>query len=172
MNKLHVGLVYLLVLLCGNAYAEFAIYTIDNQYKAAFPGSPQFTGELGSGDQKHRSYGYADEGNLIVYTATYQVGKLHYSKKDLPEAMRTYVNGLSLAVKGIVTYNRKQVIDGNDSAVFSIKYELQGVPVRKYGVVSYKNGQLFQWAVQDFASRSALSAEQIFNKYLVNFSIK
>lgn len=172
MNKLHMGLVCLLIVLCENAYAEFAIYTIDNQYKVVFPGSPQFTGELGNGDQKHRSYNYTDEGNLIVYTATYQVGKTHYRKKDVPEAIRNYVNGQSLVANGIVTSYRKQLIDGNDSAVFSIKYELQGMPIHKYGVVSYKNGQFFQWAVQDFASRSSLSAEKIFNKYLANFSIK
>lgn len=172
MNKLNIGLVGLLILLCGNAYAEFGIYTINNQYKAAFPANPQFIGESGSGEQKHRGYNYTDEGNLIFYTAVYQVGKTHYEKKDVPEAIRNYVKNQALAANGIVTSYRKQFIDGNNSAVFSIKYQLQGLPLRKFGVVSYKNGQFFQWTVQDFPSRSSLSAEQIFNKYLANFSIK
>ena len=73
---------------------------------------------------------------------------------------------------GILTSYRNQSIDGNDSAVFSIKYELNGMPIRKYSVVAYKNGQFFQWAVADFPSQSSLSAEQIFNKYLANFSTK
>jgi hypothetical protein len=165
-------LVCFLIFLCGNAHAEFTIYTIDNQYKAVFPESPQFTGEIGNGNQKHRSYNYTDQSNGIVYSATYQVGKTHFSKKDVPEAIRNYVKGQAVAFNGVVTAYRIQIIDGNDSAVFSIKYEPQGVPVRKYGVVAYKNGQFFQWAIQDFASRSSLSAEKIFNKYLANFSIK
>lgn len=172
MNKLNVGLICLLILLCGNAHAQFTIYTIDNQYNAVFPGSPQFAGETGSGDQKYRSYNYTDQGNGIVYTATYQVSKTHFSKKDVPAALRYYVNGYAKVGNGIVTSYRNQLIDGNDSAVFSMKYELNGVPIRKYSVVAYKNGQFFQWAVADFASLSSLSAEQIFNKYLANFSTK
>lgn len=172
MNKLNMGLVCLLILLCGNAYADFAIYTIDNQYRAVFPGSPQFTGEAGNGDQRYRGYNYIDQGNGIVYTATYQVGKTHFSKKDVPEAIRGYVKGQSQAINGIITSYRKQIIDGNDSAVFSVKYELNGVPIRRYSVVAYKNGQFFQWTVGDFPSQSSLSAEQIFNKYLPNFSTK
>jgi hypothetical protein len=172
MNRLNAGLICLLILLCGNAYAQFAIYTIDNQYKAVFPGSPQFVGETGNGDQRYRSYNYTDQGNGIVYTATYQVGKTHFSKKDVPQAIRNYVNAYAQVGNGIFTSYRNQLIDGNDSAVFSIKYELNGVPIRKYSVVAYKNGQFFQWAVADFPSQSALSAEQIFNKYLANFSTK
>ena len=73
---------------------------------------------------------------------------------------------------GALTSYRNQLVDGNDAAVFSMKYELNGVPIRKYSVVAYKNGQLFQWAVADFPSQSLLSAEEIFNKYLANFSTK
>lgn len=171
MNKFNVGLICLLILLCGDAEAQFAIYTIDNQYKTVFPASPQFAGETGSGEQKYRSYNYTDQGNGVVYTATYQVGKTHFNRKDVPAAIRSYVDAYAKVGGGKLTSYRNQLVGSNDSAVFSMQYQLNGVPVRKYSVVAYKNGQFFQWAVADFASRSSLSAEQIFNQYLANFSI-
>lgn len=171
MNRLNVGLICLLILLCGDAQAQFAIYTIDNQYKAVFPGRPQFGGETGTGDQKYRSYNYTDQGNGIVFTATYQVGKTRFSRKDVPAAIHYYVSAYAKVGNGIVTSYRNQLVDGNDSAVFSVKYELNGTPIRKYSVVAYKNGQFFQWAVADFETRSSMSAEQIFNHYLANFSV-
>lgn len=172
MKKLGMRMICLLTLLCGNAYAEFTIYTINNQYEAVFPGSPQLTGEAGNGDQKYRGYNFTDQANGIIYTATYQIGKTTFKKKDVPEAIHNYVKGYAQLNNGIVTSYRSQLINGNDSAVFSTKLDLNGVTVRRYAVVAYKNGQFFQWAVTDFASLSLLSAEQIFTQYLPNFSIK
>ncbi len=131
MNKLSVGLICLLTLLCGNACAQFAVYTIDNQYKAVFPGSPQFAGETGNGDQRYRSYNYTDQGNGIVYTATYQLGKTHFGKKDVPQAIRNYVNAYAQMGNGVLASYWNQSIDGKDAAVFSIKYELNGMLIRK-----------------------------------------
>lgn len=160
------------LLFYGNAFAEFFIYTIDGKFDAVFPAKPQFTGEIGEGDQKHRSYNYTDENSLIVYTATYQVGRAVYAKKDIPEALSNYVKGQALVVGGGVDTYTPKVINGNSSATFVVKYQYQGVPVKKYGVVSYKDGHFYQWAVQDFPSMSKLSGENIFRSYLVNFVVK
>lgn len=77
----------LALLFYSNAFAEFSIYTIDGKFEAVFPAKPQFTGELGEGKQKHRSYNYTDENSLIVYTATYQVGRAVFANKDIPKAL-------------------------------------------------------------------------------------
>lgn len=162
----------LFFLLSSNAFAEFAIYTIDNEFEAVFPANPQFAGELGEGKQKHRSYNFTDEGNLVVYTATYQVGETRFKKSDVSAALSNYVKGQALVVGGNVEAYSNKTIKGNDSAVFFVKFQYQGVPVRKYGVVSYKDGHFYQWAVQDFPSMSALDGKSIFNRYLQNFSVK
>ena len=145
---------------------------IDNKFDAAFPSNPQFAGDLGNGEQKHRSYNYTDESNLIIYTATYQAGETHFKKSDISAALNNYVKGQALVAGGNVESYSKRNIDGNDSAVFYVKYQYQGVPVRKYGVVTFKNGHFYQWAVQDFPSMSNLNAENIFNTYIKDFTIK
>ena len=172
MIKQIISVGVLFLLLSGNAFAEFAVYTIDNKFEAVFPANPQFAGELGEGKQKHRGYNYADESNLIVYTATYQVGETHFKKSDVSEALSNYVKGQALVVGGSVQSYRKKNIDENSSAVFYVKFQYQGMPVRKYGVVSYKNGHFYQWAVQDFSYMSKLDAQNIFGTYLGNFTVK
>jgi len=162
----------LALFLCGNALAEFAIYTIDEEFEAVFPAKPQFIGEFGKGKLKYRSYNYTDEEGLIVYTATYQVGKNVVPKGGISEALSNYVNGQALVVDGSIEAYEKKVINGNDSATFIVGYQYQGVPIRKYGVVSYKGGHYYQWAVQDFPSMSKLSGENIFRRYLAYFVVK
>ena len=159
-------------LLCGNVFAEFSIYTIDQRFEAVFPATPQFTGEVGEGEQKHKSYNYTDEGNLIIYTATYQVGRKIFSERDISNALSNYVKGQALVVGGSVETYSNKIINGNDSAVFIVTYQLRGVPVRKYGVVSYKSGYFYQWAVQEFPRMSTLSGENIFKRYLAYFSVR
>ena len=138
MIKRLISVSVLFLVFSSNAFAEFSIYTIDKKFEAVFPANPQFTGELGEGIQKHRSYNYTDESNLIVYTATYQVGKTRFKKSDVSEALSNYVKGQALVVGGSVKSYSNKNIDGNNSAIFHIKFQYQGVPVRKYGVVSYK----------------------------------
>lgn len=162
----------LFFLLSSNVFAEFAIYSIDDKFEAVFPANPQFAGELGEGKQKHRSYNYTDEGNLVVYTATYQVDKTRFKNSDVSAALSSYVKGQALVVGGSVESFSNKTIKGNSSAVFVVKFQHQGVSVRKYGVVSYKDGHFYQWAVQDFPSMSALDGKSIFDRYLANFSVK
>ena len=161
----------LFFLLSGNAFAEFSVYTIDNKFEAAFPAVPELTGETGEGKNKHRSYNYTDEKNLIIYTATYQVGKLVFKKSDISEALNYYVKGQAISVGGSVESYSNKNINGNDSAIFYVKLQYHGMPVRKYGVVSYKDGHFYQWAVQDIPTISSLNAKNIFNTYLDNFSV-
>lgn len=167
---LSAGVIFLLI--SNNVFAELSIYTIDDKFEAIFPGNPQFAGELGEGNQKHRGYNYTDEDNLIVYTATYQVGETRYKRSDVSAALRNYVKGQALVVGGSVKTYSNKIINGNNSAVYFVKYQTQGVPVRKYGVVSYKGGHFYQWTVQDFPSISSLDGENIFNRHLVNFLVK
>lgn len=162
----------LVVFFCGKAFAEFAIYTIDDRYEAVFPASPRFGGELGEGAGKHRSYNYTDESNLIVYTATYQVGKTVFAKEDQAEAISNYVKGQAWSVGGNVDSYSLQRINGRDAAVFLISFSYQGVPVRKHGVVSYKGGHFYQWAVQDIPAVSGLDGETVFQRYLPHFRVK
>ncbi len=172
MIKKVISAVVLLLLLSGNVFAELTIYTIDNKFEAVFPGNPQLAGEIGEGKQEHRSYNYTDEDSLIVYTATYQVGETRYKLSDVSAALSNYVKGQALVVGGSVKTYSNKMINGNNSAVFFVKYQYQGLPVRKFGVVSYKDGHFYQWAVQDFPSISSLDGESIFNRHLVNFLVK
>jgi hypothetical protein len=160
-----------LLMLCGSAFAEFSIYTIDNYFKAVFPGSPQNNGELGTGAQKHRSYSYTDESNLVVYTATYQLGKITFDTSSVSSALRNYVNGQASVIGGHVASYNNRAIQGNKSAIFLINFQFQGMSVRKHGVVSYKDGHFYQWAVQDFPGKSGMDGENIFTSYLDYFTV-
>ena len=160
-----------LLMLCGNAFAEFSIYTIDNRLRRVFPGNPQNNGELGTGAQKHRSYSYTDESNLVVYTATYQIGKTTFDASIVSSALRNYVNGQASVIGGHVASYSSRIIQGSKSATFLINFEFQGMSVRKYGVVSYRDGHFYQWAVQDFPGKSGMDAESIFVSYLEYFDV-
>lgn len=162
----------LFCLLSCNSIADFAIYTIDNQFEVALPAPPRLVGELGEGKQKHKSYDYTDERNMVVYTATYQVGITRFRPADIPVALSNYVKGQALSVAGIVTSYSNMTINNNESAVFLVTYQHKGMTVRKYGVVSYKDGHFYQWTVQDSPSISSLEAKTIFNEYIGKFLVK
>lgn len=164
--------IILFFLISGNVFAEFKIYTVDKKLEAVFPSNPQLTGSRGEGVQEHRSYNYVDEDNLIFYTATYQVGMAHFKKDEVKEALSDYVKGQTLAIIGSIKSYRNKNINGNSSAIYHIDYSLEGVPVRKYGIVSYKDGRFYNWAVQDFPSISKIHAKDIFNEYFSDFSVK
>jgi hypothetical protein len=172
MIKQIISACVLFLLLSGNTFAKFAVYTIDKKIAAVFPANPQFAGEIGEGKHKYRSYTYTDESNLIIYSATYQVGKTRFKKSDVPEALSNYVKGHALLVDGSVKAYTNKNVDGNNSAVFYVEFQYQGVPVRKFGVVSYKNGHFYHWTVQDIPLMSKLNAQNIFNTYLRDFSVK
>lgn len=172
MFKQAFWLVFVFFLICGESLAGYSVYTIEKKFEAVFPSNPKFVGELGEGKEKHRSYNAADESNLIIYTATYQVGKTRFKKSDVPVALKNYVKGLALSVDGKVVDYSYKIVNGHESAVYSMKYQLQGVSLRKYGIVSYKDGHFYLWSVQDLPSMSKQSAKVIFNKYLTNFSVK
>ena len=160
------------LLLSGNAFAEFTVYTIDKKLEAVFPAKPQFTGELGKGKQKSRSYNHTDENNIIVYNATYQVGTVYFNENEVIDALRYYVQGQVQSVNGKLISKQNKIIGGNKSVIFSISFQFQGVSGRKYSVVSYKNGHFYQWSVQDLPGHSKLAAKKIFNTYVGNFSVK
>lgn len=164
------GILFLLAY--GNAFAEFKAYTIDNKFEAAFPAKPQFHGELGQGEAKHRGYNYVDEDNAIVYTAIYQVGENSVKKSNELKLLRVYIEGLVLTAGGSMKSYSNQNINGNSSAVFHMKYKSLGYPTRKYAVVSYKDGRFYQWSVKDFPSISSLNAEDIFNAHFGKFLVK
>jgi hypothetical protein len=172
MNKKIIPILLFTFFLSPNAYAEFLIYTVDNQFEAVFPGPPQLTGEIGKSPNRARGYNYPDEENSIVYTATYTLDKLPLTKKDVPEALNNYVEGSSLSVQGRILSRKKINIGGNDSVLFIIEYYLYDITVRKYGIVSYKNGFFYSWCVQGIPSVSTLNAHEIFNNYFEYFSIK
>lgn len=165
-----VGILFLLAY--GNAFAEFEVYTIDNKFEAAFPAKPQFHGELGQGYKKHRGYNYIDEDNAIAYTAIYQVGENSVKKSNVLKLLRIYIEGLALAAGGSIKSYSNQNINGNSSAIFHMEYKLQGHATRKYAVISYKDGHLYQWSVKDFPPISSLSAENIFNAHFGKFLVK
>ncbi len=154
------------------AVAEFRLYTIDNKFDVALPASPVLTGESGSGKNRYKSYNYTDENNIIIYNATYQVGTEHFNKNEVNDALGYYVQGQMQSVNGRLISKQYKTIDGNKSVTFSISFQLQGVSSRKYSVVSYKNGHFYQWSVQDLPEYSKLTAKNIFNTYVDNFSVK
>jgi hypothetical protein len=164
--------IMLSVLWLGSAFAEVSIYDIDNKVEAAFPHMPQLTGELGEGQQKYRSYSFTDEKNLIVFTVTYQVGKLYYKKGDIIAALKSHVDGQAISVGGNVVDFLIKTINNEKSSIYVVKYKYQGLPVVKHGVVTYKNGSFYQWTVQEFPSISTLSGKEIFQQYLSSFLVK
>ncbi|SIS82564.1 hypothetical protein [Neptunomonas antarctica] len=152
-------------------HAEYKAYDIDGKYRAVFGGVPIYEAELGAGSGKHRSYSYTDENSLIIYTATYQIGKTNFTNATLAKAIKNYVHGQSLAVGGSVLSYMQKTINGNQSAIFEIQYKMQGVIINKYAVVSYKNGHFYQWAIQELPVHSKLDGNHIFNTHLKSFLV-
>ena len=161
----------ILYLLSGVVLAELEIYSVDGKFEAAFPSNPEFNGETGKGKERFRSYSYTDENNLVVYTAIYQVDESRFKKGDVPKALRNFVEGQALIVGGHVkSYSANNRV-GPNSAVFHVKYEYQGMPVRKYGVVAYRGNRFYQWTVQDFPSMSRIDGRDIFETYVGRFAV-
>ncbi|MCF6192857.1 MAG: hypothetical protein L3J46_00800 [Kangiellaceae bacterium] len=160
-----------LVLFSDQLLAEMKAYTIDNKYKAAFPAKPQYAGEMGSGQRKHKSYNYTDEETWVMYAATYHVGEALFSDEQIPDALDNYVKGQAVAVRGVVKSNSIRQVNENSSAIFFIEYQYQEVTIRKFGIVSYKSGHFYQWTVQDFPSLSKGNAKNIFRAHLKQFKI-
>jgi hypothetical protein len=152
--------------------ADVSVYTVEGNIQAAFPGKPQYVGELGQGRQRHRSYQIADGKNVLAYAVTYQVGRTKFKQKDVADALRQYIKGQSLVVSGKIESFVPVRIQENEGAHFVIAYTLNGASVRKYGAVMYRDGQFFQWTVQDFPGISRQSGAHIFQAYVKHFSIK
>ncbi len=170
MKKIVIVLGLLFISVSATA-AEIEAFSIEGKYRAAFPEAPNFSAGMGTGNSLHRSYEYTDEENLVIYTATFQVGTVEFKERDLPKALADHVSGQALSVNGKVGSIDIKIVNENLSAVFSITYAYKGVTIRKFGIVSYNGGHFYQWAVQDFPSLSHLSAEEIFNKHINLFSI-
>ncbi len=172
MTKRFLFIFLLVFLFSSNSYAEFLVYSIEDKFSAAFPGKPQFTGEIGQGKNRLRSYNFTDEENFLVYAATYQVGKSRYRKEDIPEAIRYYIKGSALVLGGEVISQRMTKLEGFHGAYFTIQYHVKGITAKKYGVVVYKHGHFYQWTIQEILTLSKQDAENIFNTYVKYFSVK
>lgn len=172
-KKMHrIGALFSLLLCSLTVLADMSVYTLEARIRAAFPKQPEYIGELGQGNQRHRSYQTADETNLLAYALTYQVGRTIFKQKDVAEALRRYIAGQALVVGGIVESVTLVKIQGDEGAHFVVAYQLQGMSVRKYGAVMYRDGQFFQWTVQEFPGISQQSARSIFRAYVKDFSVK
>ncbi len=163
---------FILIICPGQLGAEIRTYSIENKYEAAFPAPPKYSGEMGKKEKKHRSYSYTDEANLIIYTATFQVGKFDFDSSSIQGALSQYAKGQAQVVKGKLSSYESKKRGDNFSATFMVKYQYQGVAVRKYSVVSYSNRSFYQWSVQDFPLISILDAQKIFKKHIKEFVIK
>lgn len=157
--------------LCSFAFAQSGSFSIDDEYSAYFPEKPKFQAELGQGAARHRSYGHTDEVNLIVYTATYQAGKTEFSENEIPGELKLYTKGQAMAVGGQIQSYEARSMNGNESATVVIWYEVNGVDIRKFSVLSYQDGHFFQWTVQDFPTLSKLDGKTLFDKHLHHFYV-
>ena len=169
------GTTFLLIFATAAVAADYSSaikpprYRIGGLFYAVFPGTPTFTGELGSGKEKSRGYAYTDEQNFIFYTATYQVSQNHYRKSQVRDGLRDFANGQEAI--GKVTSFRFRKIQANECATFSLDVPYQGETIRKFTVVCYKDGRFLSWSVQEIVDFSTLSAKALFNKYLPYFSV-
>lgn len=123
MNKLL--LIVIALLLPLTASAEYRIYTIDNKFDAVFPFSPKLTGQAGSKQNRHKSYHYTDEGNIIVYNATYQVGTTKFNDNEVNHALSNYMQGQLKSVNGKLLSSRNTTVNGNRSIIFSMSFHHQ-----------------------------------------------
>lgn len=160
-----------LMLFASPVFADISVYTIDGKIEAAFPKQPQLIGELGEGRQKHRSYQVTDDNNLI-FAVTYQLGKTRFKRKDIAEAISLYVKGNALSVGGRIQSQRAVKIGGNEGTYYVVEYELQGIPVQKFGAVIYRDGQFYSWTVQELKGVTKGSAANVFREHARHFSVK
>jgi hypothetical protein len=165
-----ISVLILFLILVGKSFAGFSLYTIDNKFKAVFPAEPKLRGEFKIGNNATlTSYQYMDEDNAIFYSATY-MGKIFIDNKNIENHLRFAVQGQIASIKGsLESYNIRN-INGNKTAIYSIKYKIANIPVRQYGASFYKDDYIYSWKVQDYTPESTLDAKNIFNTYLGNFS--
>lgn len=155
-----------------SSLAEVSVYTIEGYIHGAFPEPPRFVGEIGKGNQRHRSYQSADEANLLVYAVTWQVGKTKFRNEDVHKAIQYYIGGDASVINGDVVSVDYRQIDNNNGAHYIIDYQLDNLQVRKYSAVIYRDGQFFAWSIQEFPGLSRLRAADIFQSFVQYFSVE
>ncbi|MCP5170099.1 MAG: hypothetical protein H6999_10115 [Hahellaceae bacterium] len=156
----------------GCIFAGNKEFSIDGKFYAFFPFEPQFSGEIGQGAAKHRSYSATDESNIIIYNGTYQVGYATYKQDQVKKAMENYVLGQATIVGGSVVKSELIKHYQADAVLFEIHYSMEGVSVVKYGIAVYKRGHFYQWAVQEFPKFSKKNGRSIFEQGLRAFRLQ
>ena len=159
-------LAFVFCLLSSVASAEWALYLIDGAFYVPFPAKPEFLGEALPEGQKIRAYGYADEDAVLVYSAMHGgIIVSSHKQQSISKALREFAEGQALVVNGKVSSFTDVQHNGHPSARYIIDYQLQGVSVRKYGILSFVDGRVYQWVVQGFPGHSNPRADTVFDAH-------
>jgi hypothetical protein len=159
-------------LFAGPALADPMTFTIDGRVTAVFAGSPQFTGTLGSGQNQFSGYNYYDKGNVIVYSLSYQIGRYDIPATQVQAVISGNIDGqVRVSPEGKLAYRSVTSAGPSYTTYYRIDYVSRGIPVRKFAALILRNGQFYQWSVQDNPGYSKQSAEDLFNAYIKYFSI-
>lgn len=161
-----------LLLVIGLANAEVSVYNVDGRFEAAFPSSPQIIGEAGAGDFRMRGFNSTDQTNLISYTASYQLKPAKLSEPTIEDALRDFVNGQVLVVKGKLVHQSIGSLGGKPGVQFIIAFEYSGIPARKYGASIHYDGRFYQWTIQDIPGISKQDGLALFKEYVKYFRVK
>lgn len=170
LNFIAASFILLLTINPSMAYS-FVIYSIDGKYKAAFPEPPGFNGTLKKNGVEVKSYSYEDYENHLAYTATYQVNKTIYKKKEISQALKYYITGIAMTRNAEIISDKIYDVNKYKSIKYKMSYLLGGLNMRRYGIVSYKDGQFYGWAISEAKNISKLSAEKLFKDYVKYFSV-
>jgi len=57
-------------------------------------------------------------------------------------------------------------------AYFTVSFNYQGMPAKKFAAIIYKNDKLYQWAVQEIKGISRQDGLVVFNAYVEHFKIE
>jgi hypothetical protein len=174
-NCLRLLVMLLTIFNTTHAVAELEQYKVSESFYAPFPSAPSFLGQAGQDKQKINMYMYADKGNARVYSAIYPVYAHRYKSSVVEQALKYHVKGqmsqhLNLKIESIKIID----VSGSPAIRFVATYSVKGQPnvvQRKFGVAIYKDGKIYQWAINENALNTE-SVESIFNENLQRVRIK
>lgn len=160
----------LFVLFLINSFSSIGqSYTIDNYFKAYFPGKPILT--TNNEHIKMVSYSYTDDSNVIIYNGTYSILAYPIKQSERKIFLKQLLDDHVKSVKGQLVKKEFKQLDNNDAIIYTIKYLWDDESIIKYGISVLKNDVIYNWAVQEIVNYSLVNAEKNFENNLKYFKI-